>query len=167
MSGRQRATPRHKRPTLVASFVVLLVVTAVAFATTGVGYFATERAKGGSTVVGTVVDYRVDETADATVILVDVEVDNPTKRPVAVNSALVNGRVDGTVVAKGSTVVSETIPPEGSTTITVRLRPIVEDHAAVIAAAENGSMAFTGSAWAQIERYRFQLPIRMDGGDQQ
>lgn len=166
MSGRNRSGPRHKRPLIGASFVVLLLLTATAFAATGVGYFATEKAKGDA-VVGTVTDYRVDETAEPAEIVVEVEVENPTRKSVTVDSAVVNGQVDGSTIAKGSSVVSETIPPGESATITVRMTALQDDEAAMIEAARNGSMTFSGSMWARIERSRFQLNVPpSDGGEE-
>lgn len=163
MNGRHRKRSRHKRPVIVASFAVLLVVTTVAFAATAGGYFATEKVKG-DIVSGAVTDYRVDETADPAEIVVEVEIENPTRRPMTVDSAKVNGVVNGTTVARGSTAVDETIPAGGSETITVRMRSIVDDHSAVIEAAENGSMRFDGSMWARIERLRFEVNIPPSGG---
>lgn len=168
MRGRQprASTPRHRRPAIVASFVGLLVVTAVAFATTGAGYFAAEKAKG-EIIVGTVTDYRVDETADPAEIVVEVEVENPTRRPVTLDSANVDGIVNGTSVAKGTTVLGETIPAGDSKTITLRMTPFEEHRSAAIAAAENGSMTFGGTMRARIEQYSFEITVTSpDGGEE-
>ncbi len=158
------STPRHERRLVVGSFVALLAVTGVAFTVTGTGYFAAEQAES-DLVTGTVTDYRVEGSADSVEIVVDVEFENPTMRPVAVDSVNVNGLVNDTAVVRGSTSLDETIPAGETETITLRLTPRDEYRSAAVEAAESGSLSVSGIAWARIEEYRFEIGVRPGGGE--
>ncbi|PSP75710.1 hypothetical protein BRC81_15105 [Halobacteriales archaeon QS_1_68_20] len=158
-------TPRHDRRLIVGSFAALLVLTGTAFAITGTGYFAAEKASG-DLVEGTMTDYRVDESGDRTVIVAEIEFENPTGRAVTLESANVDGTVDGTSVARGSTGLEETIPPGETETITVRLTPHEGKQSVAVDAAESGSLTVSGLAWARIERYQFDVDVDPGGGEE-
>lgn len=159
------STPRHAHRLLVGSFLALLIVTSGAFAVTTTGYFATEKAGADTIIVGTVTDYRVDESGDRPTIVVDVEVENPTMQPVKLDSANLDATVNGTTVARGATGLDETVPAGESKTITLELIPREGYRSTAVAAAESGSLSVGGLLWARIQRFRFEIAVLADGGE--
>lgn len=159
-------TPRHKRPLIVGTFVVLLIATSVAFAVTTTGYVATEKAKGETIIVGTVSDYRFDDSADE--IVVEITFENPTMRPYTLESVNIDAIVNDTVVAQGQSGLDVTVPAGATETITLRMQLIDGQRSTAIEAIESGRLSGGGTAWARIERFRFQMSVTFGaatGGD--
>ena len=163
--------PRHRRPLITGTFAVLFVLVAVAFAFTSGGYFATEKAEAGTYVVGTVVDYELDQSGEDPQIVVDVDIENPTERPIRLNSMSLDGLATGSIVARGSTSLDTTIEPDETETVTVRMRALHPHEELMVEHAEAGSIDHSGIAYAFIERYSFTVPVSepdsgIDGGEE-
>lgn len=159
MSDRNSIRPR--KPITLGTFLLVAGVTVALFVPTLSAHIAVMNTV---SIDATPTDYSV--TDDGETLVVELQVENPTRADFTASYGTLYGQVGGQQVTSLVTEVEETTVPSGETrTVTVRVG-IEEDHRKLAAdAVESDRLAVTGQLRGTIENERVEIEIDAEGDD--